>query len=128
MVVAKVGETLALAALAAVARAAILGFRELEALDHGAHGAVQNGNALGKDVGQGLGSGVMRVTHGQDSRSLPWLESISLYWSYSMSDTHNHDGEEQDAVEAIVPLMPIVLPIGGGILIFLLAFIAVFMA
>ena len=45
-----------------------------------------------------------------------------------MSDTHNPDGEEQDAVEAIVPLMPIVLPIGGGILIFLLAFIAVFMA
>jgi hypothetical protein len=45
-----------------------------------------------------------------------------------MSDTHNHDGEEQDVVESIVPLMPIVLPIGGGILIFLLACIAVFMA
>jgi hypothetical protein len=45
-----------------------------------------------------------------------------------MSDKHNQAGEEQDAVEAIVPLMPIVLPIGGGILIFLLAFIAVFMA
>ena len=45
-----------------------------------------------------------------------------------MSDAHNHDGEEQDVVESIVPLMPIVLPIGGGILIFLLAFIAVFMA
>jgi hypothetical protein len=45
-----------------------------------------------------------------------------------MSDMHNHDGEEQDVVESIVPLMPIVLPIGGGILIFLLAFIAVFMA
>ena len=45
-----------------------------------------------------------------------------------MSDMHNHDGEEQDVVESVVPLMPIVLPIGGGILIFLLAFIAVFMA
>ena len=45
-----------------------------------------------------------------------------------MSDAHNQAGEEQDAVEAIVPLMPIVLPIGGGILIFLLAFIAVVMA
>jgi hypothetical protein len=45
-----------------------------------------------------------------------------------MSDTHNRDGEEQDVVESIVPLMHIVLPIGGGILIFLLAFIAVFMA
>jgi hypothetical protein len=70
----------------------------------------------------------MKVTHGQDSRSFPWLESNSLNWSYSMSDAHNQAGEEQDAVEAIVPLMPIVLPIGGGILIFLLAFIAVFMA
>jgi hypothetical protein len=70
----------------------------------------------------------MGVTHGQDSRSLPWLESTSLYWSHFMSDTHNHDGEEHDVVEAIVPLMPIVLPVGGGILIFLLAFIAVFMA
>ena len=45
-----------------------------------------------------------------------------------MSDLQPHDGDEQDPVEAIVPLMPIVLPIGGGILIFLLAFIAVFMA
>jgi len=45
-----------------------------------------------------------------------------------MSDAHNHDSEEQDVVEAIVPMMPYVLPIGGGILIFLLAFIAIFMA
>jgi hypothetical protein len=45
-----------------------------------------------------------------------------------MSDANTPATEEQDAVEAIVPLMPIVLPIGGGILIFLLAFIAVFMA
>jgi hypothetical protein len=33
----------------------------------------------------------------------------------------------EDVVESIVPYMPYVLPIGGGILIFLLAFIAVFM-
>lgn len=37
-------------------------------------------------------------------------------------------GESTDVVESIVPLMPIVLPIAGGVLIFLLAFIAVFMA
>ncbi|MES2952441.1 MAG: hypothetical protein V4858_28270 [Pseudomonadota bacterium] len=37
-------------------------------------------------------------------------------------------GHEVDAVEAIVPLIPIVLPVVGGVLIFLLAFIAVFMA
>ena len=33
-----------------------------------------------------------------------------------------------DGVEAIVPLIPIVLPVVGGLLIFLLAFIAVYMA
>ena len=43
------------------------------------------------------------------------------------NNTHAHDAE-QDVVEAIVPLMPIVLPVAGAILIFLLAFIAVTMA
>lgn len=38
------------------------------------------------------------------------------------------ENHEVDTVEAIVPLMPIVLPVVGGALIFLLAFIAVFMA
>ncbi len=41
---------------------------------------------------------------------------------------HNETPKSDDVVESIVPLMPIVLPVGGGILIFLLAFIAVFMA
>ena len=36
--------------------------------------------------------------------------------------------QEQDAVDAIVPMIPLVLPIVGGVLIFLLAFIAVYMA
>ncbi|WP_276324434.1 hypothetical protein [Rhodoferax saidenbachensis] len=44
-----------------------------------------------------------------------------------MSAPHN-EAHEVDAVEAVVPLMPIVLPIAGAVLIFLLAFIAVFMA
>jgi hypothetical protein len=35
---------------------------------------------------------------------------------------------EEDVIESLVPLMPIVLPVAGGILIFLLAFIAVYMA
>ena len=39
-----------------------------------------------------------------------------------------HDAHEADAVESIVPLMPIVLPLVGGVMMFLLAFIAVFMA
>ncbi|MBH1957416.1 hypothetical protein [Polaromonas sp.] len=36
--------------------------------------------------------------------------------------------EEQDAVDAIVPMIPFVLPLMGGALMFLLAFIAVYMA
>ena len=35
---------------------------------------------------------------------------------------------EPDAIEAIVPMIPIVLPLVGGVLMFLLAFIAVYMA
>ncbi len=35
---------------------------------------------------------------------------------------------EQDAVDSIVPMMPLVLPLAGGVLMFLLAFIAVYMA
>ena len=49
-----------------------------------------------------------------------------------MSAPHAHTDHSaepaEDVVESIVPLMPIVLPIAGGVLIFLLAFIAVFMA
>lgn len=37
-------------------------------------------------------------------------------------------GEEQDAIKAVVPVIPVVLPIVGGLLMFLLAFIAVYMA
>ena len=36
--------------------------------------------------------------------------------------------QEQDALEAILPLMPMVLPLAGGVLMFLLAFIAIYMA
>ena len=49
--------------------------------------------------------------------------------SHSTSQTsHNDAPHEVDAIEAIVPLIPIVLPLAGGVLIFLLAFIAVYMA
>ncbi|MDP2264328.1 MAG: hypothetical protein Q8K24_14330 [Hydrogenophaga sp.] len=40
----------------------------------------------------------------------------------------SHDNQPQDVVESIVPMMPLVLPVAGGVLIFLLAFIAVYMA
>lgn len=39
-----------------------------------------------------------------------------------------HHDQPEDVVEAITPLMPIVLPVAGAVLMFLLAFIAVFMA
>ena len=41
---------------------------------------------------------------------------------------HHHDEVSNDPVEKIVPLMPIVLPVTGGVLMLLLAFIAIFMA
>jgi hypothetical protein len=42
---------------------------------------------------------------------------------------HAHDADtEVDAVDAIVPMMPWLLPLAGGVLMFLLAFIAVTMA
>ena len=41
---------------------------------------------------------------------------------------HGHDFEPQDAVEAVVPMIPIVLPMVGAALMFLLAFIAIYMA
>lgn len=37
-------------------------------------------------------------------------------------------GEEQDSLKALMPVIPIVLPIVGGVLMFLLAFIAIYMA
>lgn len=45
------------------------------------------------------------------------------------SQHHNTPSEQtQDMVESIVPYMPVVLPIAGGVLMFLLAFIAIYMA
>ena len=39
-----------------------------------------------------------------------------------------YDDHEHDPIEDVVPMMPIVLPIAGAVLMFLLAFIAVNMA
>lgn len=43
---------------------------------------------------------------------------------------HSHGETQQpaDGVEGIVHAMPIVLPVAGGVLMFLLAFIAIYMA
>ena len=45
--------------------------------------------------------------------------------------SHNHNTPSepsQDMVESIVPYMPVVLPVAGAVLMFLLAFIAIYMA
>ena len=46
----------------------------------------------------------------------------------SHDTSHQAATESQDPIERIVPMMPIVLPVVGGVLIFLLAFIAIAMA
>jgi hypothetical protein len=43
---------------------------------------------------------------------------------HSHGETHEHE----DAIESIVPAIPLVLPVVGGVLMFLLAFIAIYMA
>jgi len=45
----------------------------------------------------------------------------------SAPSTHT-ESHDVDPVDAIVPMMPIVLPVVGAVLMFLLAFIAVVMA
>ncbi len=52
---------------------------------------------------------------------------MSQHTDHSAHASHD-PAHEPDAIEAIVPMMPIVLPLAGGVLMFLLAFIAVFMA
>lgn len=42
--------------------------------------------------------------------------------------TPHQDNTPSDPVEDVVPLMPIVLPLAGAVLMFLLAFIAISMA
>jgi len=45
-----------------------------------------------------------------------------------MATPDTHTEHAPDAVEAVTPLIPLVLPVVGGLLIFLLAFIAVYLA
>jgi hypothetical protein len=43
-------------------------------------------------------------------------------------ETHVDPHQSQDPIEAVTPLIPVVLPVVGGLLMFLLAFIAIYMA
>jgi hypothetical protein len=58
------------------------------------------------------------------SGDLPASQGIFM----SSPSAHPPETHEVDAVEAVVPLIPMVLPLVGAVLMFLLAFIAVFMA
>ncbi len=42
--------------------------------------------------------------------------------------SHGETAEPQDPMDAVVHAIPVVIPVVGGLLIFLLAFIAVYMA
>lgn len=46
----------------------------------------------------------------------------------SSAPSQASEDHEHDPIEDIIPMMPIVLPFGGAVLMFLLAFIAVNMA
>ena len=48
--------------------------------------------------------------------------------SHEHRHSHGEPEEYHDGVEDIVPAIPIVLPVAGGVLMFLLAFIAIYMA
>ncbi|MGZ5180990.1 MAG: hypothetical protein ACXWC6_12000 [Ramlibacter sp.] len=48
--------------------------------------------------------------------------------STEVRPSHGAEIQPHDPVEAVVPAIPIVLPLVGGVLMFLLAFIAIYMA
>ncbi len=58
------------------------------------------------------------------------IAQVFEFFEVSAMSSHNTEPTQQpaDAVEAIVHSMPIVLPVVGGVLMFLLAFIAIYMA
>jgi len=64
---------------------------------------------------------------GPPPNRLGYNNDHSSDWSFLMS-AHNDTHESSDPVEAVVKHIPVVIPVAGAVLIFLLAFIAVFMA
>ena len=81
-----------------------------------------------------LGRGTCRNEACIDSRSLgdrghdlATIANIQAFGVLTMS-AHHDTHEPSDPVEAVVKHIPIIIPAAGAVLIFLLAFIAVFMA
>ena len=48
--------------------------------------------------------------------------------SHDPAANHGEQSPPEDVTEAIVPYMPVILPLAGAVMMFLLAFIAVNMA
>ena len=69
---------------------------------------------------------------GKIRKVFPSLSGTTMTPSANQTTNAAHSSptpaEEQDAVDAIVPMIPLVLPLVGGVLMFLLAFIAIYMA
>jgi hypothetical protein len=57
-----------------------------------------------------------------------WLQYRSLQSLRFTMSAHNDTHTSDDPVENVVKHIPVVIPAAGAVLIFLLAFIAVFMA
>ena len=56
------------------------------------------------------------------------MSSPANHTSHAAPSSPTPAYEEEDAIEAIVPMIPLVLPLVGGVLMFMLAFIAMYMA
>ena len=48
--------------------------------------------------------------------------------SHDPAANHAEQPANDDAAEAVVPYIPVILPLAGAVMMFLLAFIAVYMA
>lgn len=64
----------------------------------------------------------------QNPLPLGYNRAIQLFDFPEIAMSAHHESAPVDPAEAVVKHIPVVLPVVGGLLIFLLAFIAVFMA
>lgn len=56
------------------------------------------------------------------------LSTLNIQGITMSTPTPHDEAHEPDAVERVVSAMPLVLPLAGAVLMFLLAFIAIYMA
>ncbi len=75
---------------------------------------------------QALGLHHLRLDVNQVQAGLGYNTGHTGVWRIPMSNHNEHTSD--DPVEAVVKHIPVVIPVVGALLIFLLAFIAVFLA